>query len=69
MEHLFPDRKGRNVCWSNGGETCGREPSVSGSLVENRDQMVEISTGWVGRNRGWSSVFQGATLVGGHVWR
>jgi len=65
---LFPDRKGGDVCWSNGGETCGGEPYVSCSLVENRDQMVEIFGGRHQGERRMRGVSRGGTLVGGHVW-
>jgi len=69
MQHLFSDGKGRNICRSNGGETRSWEPKVSGSLVENRDQIVQISSSRKGRERGWSANSRGAALVGGHVWR
>jgi len=36
-EHLFSDREGGDVRQSNRGETCGVEPQVGGSLVENRN--------------------------------
>jgi len=68
-EYLFPDREGGDVRRSDGGETRGREPKVSGSLVEERDQMVEISSGREGRERGCCTDSRGAALMGGHVWR
>jgi len=68
-EHLFPNGAGGIVCSSDGGETCGGKPQVCGSLVERRDQMVEISSTREVRERGWSTDSQGAALMGGHVWR
>jgi len=66
---LFPDGEGGNVCRSDGGETRAGEPKVSGSLVEKRDQMVEISSGGEGRESGWSTDSRRAALVVGHDWR
>jgi len=66
---LFPDGEGGNICRSDGGETRGAEPKVSGSLVAKRDQVVEISSGREGREWGWCADSRGAALMGGHVWR
>ena len=66
-EHLLPDREGGYVGRGNRGKTCGGEPKVGSSLVEERDQMVEVSCGREGRERSRSRVSRGATLVGGHV--
>jgi len=49
---LFPDGEGGNACRSDGGATRGVKPQVSGSLVEKQEQMVEISSGREGRERG-----------------
>jgi len=68
-EHLFPDGEGGNTRRSDGGETRSGKPKVSSSLVEKRDQMVEIPSGWEGRERGRSADSRGAALMGGHVWR
>jgi len=51
-----------------GGETRGGEPKVGGGLVEKRDQMVEIPSGWERRERGWSAESRRAAMMGGHVW-
>jgi len=66
---LFPDGEGGNIRRSEGGETRSGEAKVSSSLVEKRDQMVEIPRGWEGRERGRSADSRGAALMGGHVWR
>ena len=66
---MFPDGEGRNIRRSDGGETLSGEPKVSGSLVEERDQMVEVSSGREARERGWSADSRRAALKGGHVWR
>ena len=68
-EYLFSDGEGGNVRRSDGGETRSGKPKVSSSLVEKRDQMVEIPSGWEGRERGRSADSRGAALMGGHVWR
>ena len=52
---MFPNGDGGDVTRSDGGETRGWEPKVSGGLVEKRDQMVEIPSGWEGRERGRSA--------------
>ena len=65
---MFPDGEGGNVCRSDGGEIRGGKPQVSGSLVEKRDQMVEIPRRREGRETGWSNDSRGAALMGGHVW-
>ena len=68
-EHLFPDGEGGNVRRSDGGETRSWKPKVSSSLVEKRDQVVQVSSGREGRERGRSTDPRGAALMGGHVWR
>ena len=65
---MFPDGEDGNVCRSDGGETRGGEPKVSGGLVEKRDQMVEITSGREGRERGWSAESRRDAVMGGHVW-
>jgi len=52
---LFPDGEGGNIRRSDGGETRSRQPKVSSSLVEKRDQMVKIPSGPERRKRGWSA--------------
>jgi len=54
-EYLFSDGEGGNVRRSDGGETRSGKPKVSSSLVEKRNQMVEISSGRERRERGWTA--------------
>jgi len=66
---LFPDREGGNIRRSDGRETRSGKPKVSSSLVEKRDQVVEVPSGREGRERGRSADSRGAALMGGRVWR
>ena len=68
-KHLFPDGEGGNIRRSDGGETRSGKPKVSSSLVEKRDQVVKVSSGREGRERGRSTDSRGAALMGSHVWR
>ena len=64
---MFPNGEGGNIRRRDEGETSSGKPKVSSSLVEERDQVVEVSSRLEGREMGRSTDSRGAALMGSHV--